>query len=98
MSSTATVESIELASLGAIDNKSQHHVSEPDEAGQTVGQNEAIEPIISRWHAAVLIINVSSITLLGTMLNGFLIVRLPSIAIDLALPANLLLWPASVFA
>ncbi|KAI9837840.1 MAG: hypothetical protein M1819_006774 [Sarea resinae] len=48
--------------------------------------------------AALVIITVASVTFLNSMFSGILTVGLPTIAADLALQPNLLLWPASVYA
>ncbi|KUJ14877.1 uncharacterized protein LY89DRAFT_556777, partial [Mollisia scopiformis] len=51
---------------------------------------------ISKWQAAVIIGTVSLESLIGSMLGGILIVSLPTMARDIGLSGNLLLWPASV--
>ncbi|KAJ5747005.1 uncharacterized protein N7511_008701 [Penicillium nucicola] len=52
---------------------------------------------LSRSNAVILIITLSGITFVGSMSSGLLTVGLPTIAADLSLPENLLLWPASVY-
>lgn len=52
--------------------------------------------LISKWRAAVIIGTVACITLINSMLAGILVVGLPSMARELGLSENLLLWPASV--
>lgn len=52
---------------------------------------------LSRTSAVILITTLSGITFVGSMSGGLLTVGLPTIAKDLNLPNNLLLWPASVY-
>ncbi|CAG8397601.1 unnamed protein product [Penicillium salamii] len=52
---------------------------------------------LSRSSAVILITTLSGITFVGSMSSGLLTVGLPTIAKDLNLPSNLLLWPASVY-
>ncbi|CAG7926266.1 unnamed protein product [Penicillium olsonii] len=52
---------------------------------------------LSRSGAIILITTLSGITFVGSMSSGLLTVGLPTIAQDLNLPSNLLLWPASVY-
>ncbi|CAG8236996.1 unnamed protein product [Penicillium salamii] len=52
---------------------------------------------LSRSSAVILITTLSGITFVGSMSSGLLTVGLPTIAKDLNLPNNLLLWPASVY-
>ncbi|CZR57651.1 related to aminotriazole resistance protein [Phialocephala subalpina] len=51
---------------------------------------------ISTWRAVVIIGTISCISLIQAMLGGILIVSLPTMARDIGLSGNLLLWPASV--
>ncbi|KAI9801685.1 MAG: hypothetical protein M1833_002367 [Piccolia ochrophora] len=53
---------------------------------------------VSRLKTAVIIAIVTGTTILNTVLSGILTVALPRMAKDLALEANLLLWPISVYA
>lgn len=53
------------------------------------------EPI-SKGRASVIIGTIALISFINTMLAGLLVVSLPTIALDLSLSENLLLWPASV--
>jgi Golgi nucleoside diphosphatase len=55
-------------------------------------------PRISRWQTSVIIGTVATATLLNSLLTGLLVVGLPTMAKDLSLDSNLLLWPASVSA
>ena len=56
----------------------------------------ASSPSISKWRATVIIGTVACITLINSMLAGILVVSLPTMARDLDLTEDLLLWPASV--
>ncbi len=51
---------------------------------------------ISKWRATLIVISISGISLIGSMLGGIIIVALPTMARDLGIPDNLLLWPASM--
>ncbi|KAE8448221.1 hypothetical protein EG329_009651 [Mollisiaceae sp. DMI_Dod_QoI] len=51
---------------------------------------------ISTWRAVVIIGTISCISLIASMLGGIMIVSLPTMARDIGLSGNLLLWPASV--
>ena len=53
---------------------------------------------ISAWRTIAIIGTVACATLLNSLLNGLLVVGLPTMARDLSLDANLLLWPSSVAA
>lgn len=55
-------------------------------------------PTISKWRATVIIGTVACITLINSMLTGILVVSLPTMALELGLSQDLLLWPASVSA
>ena len=55
-------------------------------------------PDISRSRAFVIILLLSGVSFLNTMGSGILTVALPTIARDIDLSNNLLLWPASVYA
>ncbi|KAI9840548.1 MAG: hypothetical protein M1838_004012 [Thelocarpon superellum] len=56
------------------------------------------DELVSQIRTVVIVGTVASMTFLNSMLTGVLTVALPTIARDLALDANLLLWPASVYA
>lgn len=47
---------------------------------------------LSRARAVILIATLTGITFVGSMSTGLMTVSLPSMAADLNLPANLLLW------
>lgn len=51
---------------------------------------------ISKRRAVVIIASISCISLIQAMLGGILIVSLPTMAHDIGLSGNLLLWPAAV--
>lgn len=53
-------------------------------------------PEISNWRAALLIGTVTCNTFIAVMLAGVLVVSLPTMARDLGLSDDLVLWPASV--
>lgn len=59
--------------------------------------NTHIQPI-SKWRATVIVGTVACITLINSMLAGILVVSLPTMARELDLSQDLLLWPASVSA
>jgi MFS family permease len=64
------------------------------------GSTEPLTPpharSLSKWRTSVIIGNVACITLLNSMLAGILVVSLPTMARELGLSEELLLWPASV--
>ncbi|KAL5346860.1 hypothetical protein ACLOAV_008003 [Pseudogymnoascus australis] len=75
------------------------------QAVQTPAEDEITEPLtngnapaISKWRATVIIGTVACITLINSMLAGILVVSLPTMALELGLSQDLLLWPASVSA
>jgi MFS family permease len=51
---------------------------------------------ISTWRATVIIGSISCLSLVTAMLGGILIVSLPTMAREINISGNLLLWPASV--
>ncbi|KAJ5458603.1 hypothetical protein N7475_009991 [Penicillium sp. IBT 31633x] len=53
---------------------------------------------LPRSSAVIVITALSGITFVGSMSTGLLTIGLPTIARDLSLPDNLLLWPVSVYA
>jgi MFS family permease len=73
---------------------------EQPEAGNASSESltNANSPSISKWRAAVIIGTVACITLINSMLAGILVVSLPTMARDIGLTNDLLLWPASVSA
>ncbi|KFY22703.1 hypothetical protein V493_06382 [Pseudogymnoascus sp. VKM F-4281 (FW-2241)] len=75
------------------------------QAPQTPAEDEINEPLasgntstLSKWRATVIIGTVACITLINSMMSGILVVSLPTMALELGLSENLLLWPASVSA
>jgi len=58
--------------------------------------NEISIPDISKWRTTAIIGTVACATLLNSLIAGLLVVGLPTMARDLNLEANLLLWPSSV--
>ncbi|KAJ5333014.1 uncharacterized protein N7506_006797 [Penicillium brevicompactum] len=69
----------------------------PDEQHYLEDLNESRSVDLSRASAVILITTLSGITFVGSMSGGLLTVGLPTIAKDLDLANNLLLWPASVY-
>jgi MFS family permease len=55
-------------------------------------------PAISKWRATLIISTVALMSLIANLSGGILIVALPTMAKDIGLQDDLLLWPASVFA
>jgi MFS family permease len=55
-------------------------------------------PPISKWKATLIISTVASVSLIADMAGGIVIVALPTMAKDIGLQDDLLLWPASVSA
>jgi MFS family permease len=51
---------------------------------------------ISKWKATIIIGTIAFISFINSMLGGILVVSLPTMAKELNLSGNLLLWPASV--
>ncbi|KAK1852260.1 integral membrane protein [Colletotrichum chrysophilum] len=47
--------------------------------------------------AAIIMATLAGITLTSSLTTGFLVVALPKMAKDLAIPSGLLLWPASIY-
>ena len=72
--------------------------------GTPVGTGSFTDPIIqslpevelSISRTAIVIGTVCTITMLNSVLSGLLVVALPTMAIDLGIQGNLILWPASV--
>lgn len=58
----------------------------------------AVPPEISRSKASLIIVMLTGVSFLNTMGSGILTVALPTIAHDISLSPNLLLWPASIYA
>ena len=53
-------------------------------------------PSVSKWRATVIIGTVACINLINSMVGGILVVSLPTMARDIGLSKDLLLWPAGV--
>ncbi|TEA11310.1 Drug resistance protein [Colletotrichum sidae] len=71
-----------------------------DEAAVTTDSDEAVHPSdqdLSITAAAVIMATLAGITLTSSLTTGFLVVALPKMARDLAIPSSLLLWPASIY-
>ncbi|KAK7427034.1 hypothetical protein QQZ08_006461 [Neonectria magnoliae] len=73
-----------------------HVPSQPEATPQHTATPEPIAP--SKTRSAALMATLACISFLNTFNSGTLTVALPAIAAELALPENLLLWPASVYA
>lgn len=72
----------------------QHDPTE--HSAETLPQHsDAVE--LSKTRAASIIITLTGTTLMSSFSTGLMTVGLPRMAKDVNLPANLLLWPASVF-
>ena len=69
-----------------------------EQAGEPSPQSltNTSHPGISAWRATGIIGIVASITIMSDMLSGILVVSLPTMARDVRLANDLLLWPASV--
>lgn len=68
------------------------------EAETNVGEQHMEPEAPTRLQSTGVMITLACISLLNSFGSGMLTVALPTIAKDLDLPANLLLWPASVYA
>lgn len=68
------------------------------EENTTESPRNGDNPVQSKWRTAVIIGTVACITLISSMLAGILVVSLPTMARELDLSQDLLLWPASVSA
>ena len=58
----------------------------------TTEEREPHREPLSRWHAILLIANLTGITFVGSMSTGLLTVGIPRIADDVGLSQSLLLW------
>ncbi len=72
--------------------------SQDTDAEKSPSDGEPAFPDISRSRAFVIISLLTGVSFLNTMGSGILTVALPTIARDINLSSNLLLWPASVYA
>ena len=85
----ATLESHELPSAVGI----QQHSSLSTEPHQFVAPDE---PALSKRKTTVIIVSVTCSTFLSAIVNGIFTVEIPSIATDVRLSQELLLWPQSI--
>lgn len=106
MPQTAT-ELHHLPSESSIPTSQQVSLRAPPSQGETSAQDNLNNPEapalestenVSRARAAVVISNVTCITMLSSMLTGVLTVAIPTIAKDVNLSHGLLLWPSSIYA
>ena len=91
MSLTVTAE-VALASLRPISSQDEAPRQTDQEPLQNVAANE-----LSAARTAVVIATLTGTTVVSSFSNGLLTIALPRIAKDVNLPANVLLWPASVY-
>jgi MFS family permease len=79
---------------------SQKHLQRPSTPPLHINTStESLTPpssIPSKWRAGVIIGTIAGITIVNSMLAGILIVALPTMAREIGLSGNLLLWPAGV--
>jgi MFS family permease len=52
---------------------------------------------LKKWQIVLLVSQLSGLNLLSSMTNGFIIVGLPTISVELNLPQALSLWPSAVY-
>jgi MFS family permease len=74
------------------------NVQTPVEENVTESLTNGGTSVLSKWRATVIVGTVACITLINSMLGGILVVSLPTMARELGLSQDLLLWPASVSA
>lgn len=91
MSLTVTTE-VSLASLRPISSQDEAPRQTDQEPFQNVAATE-----LSAARTAVVIATLTGTTVVSSFSNGLLTIGLPRMAKDVNLPANLLLWPASVY-
>ncbi|KAK7413794.1 hypothetical protein QQX98_007361 [Neonectria punicea] len=86
--------------LAPVLTHNNHVLSQPEVAAHpTAAGRTTPEPIApSKTRSAALTTTLACISFLNTFNTGTPTVALPAIAAELALPENLLLWPASVYA
>lgn len=107
MSQTAVLTQVEASAPGIHDSphllvQSQLHYDSRRESpsqsslsreyGSTENVTDDQRTNLSRIRAVILITTLTGITFVGSMSTGLLTIGLPSIAADLGLPENLLLW------
>ncbi|KAF3764222.1 hypothetical protein M406DRAFT_258472 [Cryphonectria parasitica EP155] len=98
MSGSATAVEIELGTLRVVDEAQSHDKSAPALAASS-SSTTSPEPVApGKLRSAGILITLASVSLLNTFNSGLLTVALPTMARDLPIPSNLLLWPASVYA
>ena len=66
--------------------------SEPDQDAHSIHSLERVDTVTSKSRTAVVIASVTLITAISTLLNGVTTVALPTVATDLGIKENLLLW------
>ena len=91
MSLTMTAE-VSLDSIRPLSTREEA----PNQTDQDPLQNVATQDL-SIARTAVVIATLTGTTVVSSFSNGLLTIGLPRMAKDVNLPANLLLWPASVY-
>ena len=91
MSLTVTAE-VSLDSLPPLSTQDEAASQTDQDPLQNVAASE-----LSMARTAVVIATLTGTTVVSSFSNGLLTVGLPRMAEDINLPANLLLWPASVY-
>ena len=97
-------QAIELEAIGypipTHDAKSVQRRTGAQRQGEENASSESLThantPSISKWQAAVIISTIACNSLITSMLGGVLVVSLPTMARDIGLSQDLLLWPAGV--
>ncbi len=83
--------------LGSLATKTQTSQEREQVAPTEAAQSDAaVRNDISRWQTSVIIGTVTCATMLNSLLSGLLVVGLPTMAREVGLNGDLLLWPASV--
>ncbi|KAI1259161.1 MFS transporter [Xylariaceae sp. FL1019] len=99
--STTTTSQTELQTLTPSHNDASPTDLMPGDTTDQITSQSAVSssptaPSMAR--SAALLTTMALISFLNTFSSGLLTVALPTIAIELSLPQNLLLWPAAVYA
>lgn len=81
---------LRLSSQISQDSRTHGLFAHDNDSGEGVSAPQNVQ--LSRARAVILIATLTGITFVGSMSGGLLTVGLPSIAKDLRLPDNLLLW------
>jgi hypothetical protein len=81
---------LRLSSQISRDSRTHGLFAHENDPGDGSSANQNLQ--LSRARAVILIATLTGITFVGSMSGGLLTVGLPSIATDLGLPDNLLLW------